>query len=284
MMNVSPAERALVDAQVGELAVAAVLELERERDERLVRVGLEHDRFRSFVALEIERLVLDVGRARQVAHDGVEQQLHALVLVGRAEQHRRELPRERSPWRIAWSISSAVTRSSSIASVSSSENIETASSISSRVGRGLGLRSSAGISASTHVLAVVALEVERLHADEIDDALELAPRGRSGICISTGLWPSFSRSWSAHARSGSRPARSHLLTKARRGTLVAAHLPVDGDRLGLHAGDAAQHEDRAVEHAQRALDLDGEVDVARRVDDVDVVLCSTRSAVAAAGW
>ena len=44
--------------------------------------------------------------------------------------------------------------------------------------------------------------------------------------------------------------------------LVPSHLPVDGDRLGLDAGDAAQHQDRAVEHAQRALHLDGEVDVA----------------------
>jgi hypothetical protein len=32
-----------------------------------------------------------------------------------------------------------------------------------------------------------------------------------------------------------------------------------------------EHGDRAVEHAQRALDLDGEVDVARRVDDVDAM-------------
>ena len=74
---------------------------------------------------------------------------------------------------------------------------------------------------------------------------------------------------------------SILLTKAMRGTLVALHLPVDGDRLGLHAGDRAEHEDRAVEHAQRALHLDGEVDVARGVDDVDVDSPSTSQYVAA---
>src|SRR5262249_840257 len=34
----------------------------------------------------------------------------------------------------------------------------------------------------------------------------------------------------------------------------------------------AEHRDRAVEHAQRALDLDGEVDVAGSVDDVDAVI------------
>ncbi len=45
------------------------------------------------------------------------------------------------------------------------------------------------------------------------------------------------------------------------------------DRLGLrlHAGDRVEQRDRAIEHAQRALHLDGEVDVARGVDDVDAV-------------
>ena len=46
------------------------------------------------------------------------------------------------------------------------------------------------------------------------------------------------------------------------------------DRLGLRldAADRAEHGDRAVEDAQRALDLDGEVDVAGGVDDVDAVV------------
>jgi hypothetical protein len=42
-------------------------------------------------------------------------------------------------------------------------------------------------------------------------------------------------------------------------------------RLRLDAGDGVKQRDRAVEHAQRPLNLDGEVDVARRVDDVDAV-------------
>ena len=45
------------------------------------------------------------------------------------------------------------------------------------------------------------------------------------------------------------------------------------DRLGLRLdpGDPVEHGDGAVEDAQRALHLDGEVDVARGVDDVDRV-------------
>ena len=53
--------------------------------------------------------------------------------------------------------------------------------------------------------------------------------------------------------------------------LVALHLAVDGDRLRLHARHRAEHQHGAVEHPQGPLHLDGEVDVARRVDDVDVV-------------
>ena len=70
-------------------------------------------------------------------------------------------------------------------------------------------------------------------------------------------------------RKKSAPTRSILLTKHMRGHVVLVGLAPDGLGLGLDAGDRVEHRDRAVEHAQRALDLDGEVDVAGRVDDVD---------------
>ena len=57
---------------------------------------------------------------------------------------------------------------------------------------------------------------------------------------------------------------------ARHAVLVG--LAPDGLGLRLDAGDRVEQRDRAVEHAQRALDLDGEVDVAGRVDDVDAVV------------
>jgi hypothetical protein len=46
------------------------------------------------------------------------------------------------------------------------------------------------------------------------------------------------------------------------------------DRLGLRLDtrDTVEDRDRAVQHPQGALDLDGEVDVARGVDDVDGVV------------
>ena len=51
--------------------------------------------------------------------------------------------------------------------------------------------------------------------------------------------------------------------------------------LRLDAAGRVQHEHRAVEDAHAALDLDGEVDVTRRVHEIDVGRPSSRVAAAA---
>ena len=61
-----------------------------------------------------------------------------------------------------------------------------------------------------------------------------------------------------------------LVDEADARDVVAVGLPPHRLGLRLDAGDAVEHRDGAVEDAQRALDLDGEVDVAGRVDDVDL--------------
>ncbi len=78
-------DRALVDAEVRELSVLVLLELEREADERLRRVGLDED-LRLAVVLVVA-LVEDLGRTREVVDDAVEQELDALVLDGGAAHH-----------------------------------------------------------------------------------------------------------------------------------------------------------------------------------------------------
>jgi hypothetical protein len=64
----------------------------------------------------------------------------------------------------------------------------------------------------------------------------------------------------------------HLVDEAHPRDVVLVGLTPHGLGLRLDAGDRVEHRDRAVEHAQRALDLDREVDVAGRVDDVDAVV------------
>ena len=68
----------------------------------------------------------------------------------------------------------------------------------------------------------------------------------------------------------------HLVDEAEARHVVLVGLAPHGLGLGLDAGDRVEHRDRAVEHAQAALDLDGEVDVARRVDDVDLAVAPLR--------
>src|SRR5690606_28084348 len=54
----------------------------------------------------------------------------------------------------------------------------------------------------------------------------------------------------------------------RNGVLV--ELAVDGLALRLSPGNGVDRKDRAIEHAEGSLDLGGEVDVPRRVDQVDL--------------
>ena len=64
----------------------------------------------------------------------------------------------------------------------------------------------------------------------------------------------------------------HLVDEADARHAVVVGLAPHRLGLRLDAGDRVEHRDGAVEHAQRPLDLDGEVDVAGRVDDVDAVV------------
>ena len=83
-----------------------------------------------------------------------------------------------------------------------------------------------------------------------------------GSCISTASQPSLARSCST-TFCGIGAGAVHLVDEGQPGDVIAPHLAVDGQRLGLHAADGAEHQDRPVQDAEAPLDLDGEIDVAR---------------------
>ncbi len=124
------------------------------------------------------------------------------------------------------------------------------------------------------LLAELVLVDDRLHRDEVDDALEVAlgadrQLDRHGVgaeAVDHRL----------HALLEVGADAVHLVDVGDARDVVLVGLAPDGLRLGLDAGDGVEQRDRAVEHAQRALDLDGEVDVAGRVDDVDAVVLPLR--------
>ena len=63
----------------------------------------------------------------------------------------------------------------------------------------------------------------------------------------------------------------HLVDERNARYAVLVHLPPDRFGLRLDARHGAVHGHSGVEHAQASLDFNGEVDVARGVDNVDAV-------------
>ena len=113
------------------------------------------------------------------------------------------------------------------------------------------------------------VEVIGGHVQEIDDALEIVP-GSDRELHGDGVGPQ-PVSHRAEAEIEVRPDLVHFVDEADARDPVAIRLAPDGLGLGLHAFLGVEYADHAVEDAQRSLHLDGEVDVARRVDEVDRV-------------
>ena len=120
------------------------------------------------------------------------------------------------------------------------------------------------------VLAEVVVVDDGLHLDQVDDAEELGlgadrqlDRHRVGTqAIDHGL----------HAALEVGPDAVHLVDVRDARDLVLVGLTPDGLGLRLYAGDRVEQRHSTIEHAQRTLHLDGEVDVTGRVDDVDAVV------------
>ena len=120
------------------------------------------------------------------------------------------------------------------------------------------------------VLALLAVEVDRLAVDQVDHAGEVRLQPHRDL-ERDGRQAQLALELLDHVgRVG--PGAVHLVDEGDPGHRVPLHLAVDGDRLRLHAGHGAEDQHGAVEHAQRPLDLDREVHVARGVDDVDLVV------------
>ncbi len=111
---------------------------------------------------------------------------------------------------------------------------------------------------------------DRLHAHEVDDALEVF-LGADGNLDRHGIGAQALLHLPIDLEEVGADT-VHLVDEGEPRHAVLHGLAPDGLRLGLHAAHRVVHHARAVEHAHGALDLDGEVHVAGRVDDVDAVL------------
>ena len=116
---------------------------------------------------------------------------------------------------------------------------------------------------------VVGLEVPCGHGHEVDDAPEVvfsAHRDLSGHSVGAQAI--------AHGLDRVEEVSAHAVVLVDEGDARnAVALGLTPHRLGLrlHARNGVEHGDSAVENAQGALDLGGEVDVAGSVDDLEAV-------------
>ncbi len=127
-----------------------------------------------------------------------------------------------------------------------------------------------GCRSTRPLLAEVVLVDDRVHRNEVDHAGELSlGADRELDRHRMGAEPVDHR---LHALSEVGADAVHLVDVGDPRDAVLVGLAPDRLGLRLDAGDRVEQRDRAVEDAQRALHLDGEVDMAGRVDDVDPVV------------
>ena len=215
---------------------------------------------------------LDVERAGQVVDNSVEQLLNTLVLVGGAHEDEVELV-----GKDALAQSSLELLDGEVllhedllhelvikAGSSVEELLALGGNDVSELSRDLVHRLGVG-----HAL-LVGLEVPSSHGDQVDDAPEVvlgAHRDLSGhgVSVETIL----------HGLDSVEEVSAHaviLVDEGDAGDVEGRSLTPNGLRLGLDAGNGVEDGDSAIEDAQAALDLGGEVNVARGVDDLDAVV------------
>ena len=112
-------------------------------------------------------------------------------------------------------------------------------------------------------------QIDALHADEIDEALEVALRADRQLDRNRLRAETVDDVLQALEEVSADLV--HLVGEDDARNLVLVALTPDGLGLRLDALVAVENDDSAVEHAQRTLDLDGEVDVAGGVDDVQAL-------------
>ena len=225
------------------------------------------------VLAALDRLQADhrrhVQRGRQVRDHGVQQGLHALVLERRAAQDRRELAGER---RLADRRDQLRRRDLLLLEDQLHERVVVVRDLLEQVLAGrLGLLEQLARDLDHRdVLAEVVVVDDGLHLDQVDDALEVAlgadrQLDRHGVraeAVDHRL----------HAALEVGADAVHLVDVGDARDLVLVGLAPDGLGLWLYTSNGVEQRDCTIEDAQRALDLDREVHVARRIDDVDAVI------------
>ena len=212
--------------------------------------------------------VLDIGRCGHIVNDSVQQLLHAAVLVGRTTDNGNQ------------SICNGLLADSSLQFLtgdllalevllhqlfvvlgnSLDQNVTVLFSLLDHI---LGDRLGA------HVVAHIVVVDLSVHIDQVNDTTE-------GILLTDGQLNGHAVGMQTivqHLDAAEEVSTHgiHLVDVHHTGDLVLVSLTPDGLRLRLDTALSSQNGHRTVQHAQRTLNLNSEVHVARGVDDVDAV-------------
>ena len=265
---------AAVDAEVGQLAERIGNDLERQRGEWLVdrRLAVQ-DLFLMVGPGALRRR--DVERARQEVDDGVEHRLDTLVLERRTTQDRHEVEGQRAGTQrdldlfLGDFLAGQVLLHEVV--VAGRDGLEQMLAVLRCLLRHVG----GNLDFVPLGAELFVVPDQGLHLDEINQADERLVGLRSacadgqvddrGGCLQAIL---------DHVDGAVEVGADaiHLVDEAHARHFVLVGLAPDSLGLRLDTCNRVEHGDRTVEHAQRPLDLDGEVDVARGVDDVDAVV------------
>ena len=258
--GVDPEEDQLADERVGR-------DLERQCAEGLAVVDGAQDLGVGARVLADDRR--NVERRGQEVHDRVEDRLDALVAQRRAGEDRHDLVLQGREAKAVQDLGLAqvVAFEELVGQLvvrlrdGFDEDLAVPASLGEHVGRDV-----------DHVdgLAAVVAVQDRLHADQVDDALEaLLDADRDLDRHGIGAEPVLDH---VDAAPEIGAGAVELVDEADPRHLVAVGLAPDRLGLGLDTGHAVEDHDRAVEHAEAALDLDREVHVPGRIDDVDAMV------------
>ncbi len=241
-------------------------DLERERRERFVVPGVT---LVLFLGLGVDALDRgNIERRGEIVDDRVEQFLHALVLVRRTAADRNDLVID---GRLAERRLQFVDRDLVAVAefleeflVGLCDRLDHLVVVLFREVCHIG-----GDRLDAHILSEVVVVHVGFHRHQIDDPAEgtlLADRehDRDGVSVQT-----FAHHTDHAEEVGAGDV--HLVDVRHARDFVLVRLPPDGLGLGFDAALRAEDGHGTVQHAQRPLDLNGEVDVARGVDDVDTV-------------
>ena len=120
-----------------------------------------------------------------------------------------------------------------------------------------------------NLVPLFTIKIDRLHGDKVNHAFHIIFQADGNLehdCVQIQLVTQLLGN-----AVGIGAGSVTLVDKGDPGNVVAGHLPINGDRLGLYPTDRTENQDSAVKHPQGPLDLNGEVNVAGRINDIYVM-------------